>query len=140
MKKFAAVLLLLLCSTTLIYGQKTRFGEFPPRAKKGVDYPIAVHIVATHIRQNCQYDWKAEILGGPRYDCPEVVYLDAVFNGKKVELMGQRFQKLVISPGDYQARPIKNDPNANLAVMGQKYELLSPDKYVWRCIVTGVSE
>jgi len=140
MKKFAAVLVLLLCSTSLIYGQKTRFGEVPSKAKKGVDYPIAVHIVATHIRQNCQYDWESAILGGPRYDCPEVVYLDAVMNGKKVELMGQHFNKFVLSPGDFKARPIKNTLNTDPAVMGQKFELVSPEMYVWRCIVTGVSE
>jgi hypothetical protein len=64
--------------------------------------------------------------------------VDAVLNGKKVELMGPNFQKFTISLGDFQARLIKNAPNA--AVIGQKYELLFPNKYVWRCAVTGISE
>jgi hypothetical protein len=137
MRKFAAVLFLLLCSTSLISGQKTRFGQAPPKAKQGVDYPIAVHIGATHIRKNCQSD---SIISDQGYNCPEVVYVDAVLNGKKVELMGPNFQKFVISPGDFQARLIKDAPKASPAMIGQKYELLSPDKYVWRCIVTGVYE
>ena len=140
MKKFSVVIFVLLCSTSLTFGEKIRFGEVPPRAKKGVDYPIAVHVGATHIRQNCQYDWQSDILGGPRYNCPEVVYVDAVLNGKKVELMGQNFKKFVIPLGNFHARLIKNSPDANPAAMGQKDELLFPDGYVWRCIVTGVSE
>jgi hypothetical protein len=141
MRKFAAVLFLLLCSASLIYGQKTRFGQVPLKAKRGVDYPIAIHIHGTHIRKNCQYDWGSEILGGPRYTCPEVVYLDAVLNGKNVELMGQYFQNLTISPGDYKVRLIsKKASNTDQAAMGLKYELLFPEKYVWRCIVTGISD
>ena|GEM_PF-2202310 len=134
------VLLCLVFWCTAIYGQKTRFGELPPKAKPGVDYPIAIHIHGTHIRQNCQYDWQSAIIGGPAHTCPNVVYVDAIFNGKNVELMGAHFDKFSISPGDYQARLTTKAPNADPAVMGQKYELLSPDKRVWRCIVTGISD
>jgi hypothetical protein len=141
MRKLAAVLFLALCFFPFLHGQKTRLGQEPPMAKPGVDYPIAVHIHEARIRQNCQYDWQSNIIGGPRYSCPDVVYLDAVMNGKNVELMGQYFQKFTISPGDYQARLLtKKAPSAGPATMGLKYELLFPQRYVWRCMVTGIGE
>src|ERR1035437_1021960 len=140
MRKLVVVLFLLLCTTSSIYGQKTRYGQVPLKAKRGVDHPIAVHIRGTHIRQNCQYDWQSDLLGGPRHTCPDVVYVDAVMNGKNVELMGQYFPNFTISPGDYQARLIKKAPSADPTAMGQKYELLFPEKYVWLSMVTGVSE
>jgi hypothetical protein len=140
MKRLIVALILLAC-LPLLYGQKTRFGQEPPKAKPGVDYPIAVHIHETHIRQNCQYNWESGILGGPRYSCPDLLYLESVMNGKSVELMGQYFQKFTISPGDYQARVItKKALNTEPAAMGLKYELIFPQRYVWRCVVTGLGE
>jgi hypothetical protein len=53
MKKFVVVLSLLLCSITSAYGQKTRFGQTPLKAKPGIDYPIKVHISGIHIRPYC---------------------------------------------------------------------------------------
>ena len=140
MRKFAALLFLLLFSASLIHGQKTRYGQVPLKAKRGVDYPITVHIQGTHIRRNCQDDWLSGVMGGPGYSCSNVIYLDAILNGKNVELMGQRFQNFAISPGDYHARDLMKTPNPGPAAIGQKFELLSPEKYIWRCIVTGVSE
>jgi hypothetical protein len=141
MRKFAVVLLLSFCLFPFLYGQKTRFGQQPPKAKPGVDYPIAVHIRETHIRQNCQYNWQSGIIGGPSYSCPDVLYLEAVMNGKSVELMGQYFRKFTISPGDYQARVItKKASSTDPAAMGIKYELLFPQRYIWRCMVTGIGE
>jgi hypothetical protein len=140
MRKLLFVLLLLFCTASSAFGEKVRLGEVSPKAKRGVDYPIAIHIRGTHIRQNCQYDWESAIIGGPRHTCPDVVYLDALVNGKNIELMGQYFQKFSISPGDYQARLTTKTQNADPAAMGQKYELVFPEKYVWRCMVTGVSE
>jgi hypothetical protein len=140
MKRPIIALILLACLPPL-YGQKTRFGQEPPKAKPGVDYPIAVHIHETHIRQNCQYNWGSNIIGGPRYSCPDVLYLEAVMKGKRVELMGQYFQKFTISPGDYQARIItKKASGTEPAAMGLKYELIFPQKYIWRCMVTGIGE
>jgi hypothetical protein len=141
MKKAVGVFLLLVCFSSFLYGQKTRFGQEPPKAKPGVDYPIAVHIHETRMRQNCQYDWQSGIIAGPRYSCPDVVYLDAVMNGKSVELMGPYFQKFTISPGDYKARVItRKASNTAPTAMGLKYELLFPQGYIWRSMVTGVGE
>jgi hypothetical protein len=140
MKKLTFLLLFLFCTASLSFAEKVRLGEVPPRAKRGVDYPVAVHIGATHIRQNCEYDWQSAIIGGPKHTCPEVVYVDAFVNGKKIELMGQYYQKYTISLGDYKARLTTKAPNADPAAMGQKYELLTPEKYAWRSMVTGVSE
>jgi hypothetical protein len=139
--KRAFIALFLLACVPLLYGQKTRFGQEPPKAKPGVDYPIALHIHETHIRQNCQYNWESNIIGGPRYSCPDVLYLEAVMNGKNVELMGQYFQRFTISPGDYEARVItKKASNIEPAAMGLKYELIFPQRYIWRCMVTGIGE
>jgi hypothetical protein len=112
----------------------------PPKAKNGVEYPIAVHIKATHLRQNCQYDWGSAVVGGPRTSCPDVVYVDAVLNGKNVELMGQSYRNYSLAPGDFSARLIKSAKNTDQTAVGQKFELLSPERYKWLCIVTGISE
>lgn len=141
MRILAVTLLLVICFAPFSYAQKTRFGQEPPKAKPGVDYPIAVHIQEIHIRQNCQYNWQSGIIGGPSYSCPDVVYLEAVVNGKNVEFMGPYFQKFTISPGDYQARIMtKKTSSTAPAVMGMKYELLFPQRFIWRCMVTGIGE
>jgi hypothetical protein len=41
------------------------------------------------------------------------------------------------SPGDYQARLMKDSVSAILSAIGQKYELVFPDKTIWQCTVTG---
>jgi hypothetical protein len=60
------------------YGQKTRFGQELPHAKPGDDYPIKVHISGLHYR--------GEYVGSGQDE--DVIYADAVMNGKKVELRG----------------------------------------------------
>ena len=141
MKKLTIVLFLSICFLPFLYGQKVRFGQVPPKATSGVDYPIAVHIHEAHIRKNCGYDWQSGIIGGPKYTCPEVAYLDVVMDGKKIELMGQSFQKFSISPGDNHARIItKKASNTDAPSMGLKYVLLIPEGYIWRCVVTGLAD
>jgi hypothetical protein len=82
MKKFVALLILLLCITSLNYGQKTRFGQ-APRAKQGTDYPLKVHISGIHIRT--YYESPSWL--GPNFLATErnqdVAYADAVLNGKR---------------------------------------------------------
>jgi hypothetical protein len=86
MKKLAVVIFLLLCTTTSIYGQKTRYGRVPPKAKPGVDYPIAIHISGIHIRQYCKENW------GEKYaSCDDVVYADVIIKGMKIEMMGYKY-------------------------------------------------
>ncbi|MGB8028975.1 MAG: hypothetical protein WCF30_04840 [Terracidiphilus sp.] len=134
MRKLAAVLLLGVCYFPCLYGQKTRIGQPPPKAMPGVDYPLRVHISGIHVRTPC----RGEV-------CRDVVYVDAVLNGKKIELMGDwiwfpGYYELAISPGDYQARLLKDSPKKNAAPIFQEYELVLPERTVWRCTVTGISE
>jgi hypothetical protein len=123
-----------------MHGQKTRFGKELPHAKPGVDYPIKVHISGKHYRK--------EYFGSVGYD---VIYADAVMNGKKVELKGDqgaglsfpdgnplKYYKLPL--GDYQARLLKDSSKVDEPPLFQVYELVLPDKTVWRCTVTGISE
>ena len=71
------------CCSLAMYGQKTRLGQgLPslPSAKSGTDYPIKVHISGVHYRE--EY-----LEGYPLSNrTEEVIYADAVMNGKKVEL------------------------------------------------------
>jgi hypothetical protein len=118
--------------TSAMYGQKTRMSQAPQHATPTDIYPIKVHISGLHYRVE---------------GVAEVVFADAVVDGKKLELYGgQRshfltFYKLPL--GDYQARLIK-DPHKPYKVDGtpmyQQYELVLPDNAIWRCTVTGFLE
>jgi hypothetical protein len=123
-----------------MHGQKTRLGQELPHAKPGDDYPIKVHISGKHYRD--------EHVGSQNQD---VIYADVIMNGKKIELRGDQgadFQypyghplKLYKLPlGEYPARLLKDSPKVDEAPVFQVYELLLPDKTVWRCTVTGISE
>ncbi len=133
MKKSIAVLLVV-CLMPLLHAQKTRYGQSLPKLRNGVDYPMSVHIYATHYRTDC-------VNGGY---CMVAVYADAVVGGKKVELAGDivEHDKLhqTIALGDYPARIITKVPDPDLSGIGQKYELVTPDKYVWAFVVSGVAE
>jgi hypothetical protein len=122
-------------------GQKTRFGQELPHAKPGDDYPIKVHISGKHYRE--------EYAGSGQDE--DVIYADAVMNGKKVELRGYqgadfqyphghplKYYKLPL--GDYQARLLKDSQKVDEAPLFQVYELVLPDETVWRCTVTGILE
>ena len=133
MRKSVTVLLFLFFLSLLTFGQTIRYGQDLPKAKRGVDYPIAVHVSGIRIRQNC-------LSRGSEVGCTDVLYLDAIVGGRKVELMGDQFSKLKLSPGDYQARLLKSTPNADLTEIGQKFEFVLPDRTIWLCSITGVSE
>ncbi|MGB9408535.1 MAG: hypothetical protein WCA89_13430 [Terracidiphilus sp.] len=144
MKKFVVVIFLLLCTATSIYGQKTRYGQEPPYAKKGVDYPIKVHISGTHIRKDCNEHWyQRNARSNGDVICIDVVYADAIVNGMKLEVMGDwsysNYQHSLL-PGDYNARLLKADHQKDESPIHQVYELVLPDRHVWRCTVTGISE
>jgi hypothetical protein len=126
-----------------MYGQKTRFGQELPRVKPGDNYPIKVHISGEHYRE--------EYVGSGQDE--DVIYADAFTDGKKIELRGYqgadfqyphghplKYYKLLL--GDYQARLVKDSPKPRVdeGPLFQVYELLLPDKTVWRCTVTGISE
>jgi hypothetical protein len=113
-------------------GQKTRYGQDLPPARPGVDYPIKVHVSGVRYRD--------EYIGGQTAD---VIYADAVMNGKKVELRGDRqipFQYYKLSPGDYQARLLKDSHKMGNTPIFQIYELVLPDKTVGSFTVTGIAE
>jgi hypothetical protein len=145
MRKAAAALLLLFCFSPYVYGQKTRYGQILPKAKPGVDYPLNVHIYATHLRTYCPQN-EIQVQPEPKHSCIDVIYADVNIGGKKIELMTDTdvnldpFRPLTLPLGIYQARFTKNAPNMDSATIGLKYDLLLPDNRVLRCTVTGVSE
>ncbi|AEU35644.1 hypothetical protein [Granulicella mallensis] len=132
MRKFLVALAIGFCCFAA-RGQKTRFGDELPHPKPGVVYPIKVHVSGLHYR--------TEDIGTPQnYD---VTYVDAILNGKKVELQTRSYspvQPYDLLLGDYQARLLKDPHKTKSALLFQEYELLLPDNTLWRCTVTGISE
>ncbi|MGA2349469.1 MAG: hypothetical protein ABSF70_03470 [Terracidiphilus sp.] len=146
MRKFLVVLSLLLSALVPTYGQKTRFGETPTKAKPGVDYPIKVHISGMHLGQFCS-------TGSEGVGCGDAVYVDAVIDGKKIELRGSwpldsvpyqwdkdRIKHFYLLPGDFQARLLKDANSLDGTPIYWNYEFVLPDRTIWRCTVTGISE
>lgn len=130
MRKTVAILFIL-CLLPFAYGQKTRFGQGPAKATPGVDYPYAVHVHATHLRVECE---------GREISCSNFVYLDVTLNGKNLELRGPYFSTFQIWPGDFQARSLEKKNKKPFDAIGQRVELVFPDKSIWQGTVTGVSE
>jgi hypothetical protein len=133
MKRLAIVFFLVSC-VPILHAQKPRYGQEPPMAKAGVSYPIKVHISGIQIRRYCDAG-----------NCEDVVHADAVMNQQKIELTGgfifdHRFFRLNLRPGDYVARLLKTARDTTMAPLQDEYEVLLPDRTVWRCAVTGISE
>jgi hypothetical protein len=131
MKKMAVVLFLGLCSTA-IYGQKTRFGQIKDDPNPA-DYTAKVHISASHLETNCANGL-----------CNNVLYADAVLSGKKMQLSGIAVTVsktlMLIAPGDYPVKLLKDVHNSDSTLFNQQYDLLLRDNLVWHCFTTGVSE
>lgn len=127
MRRSAAGLVLMSCFLPFLHGQEPRDARQPARDAHGADYPIHVHISAIHIRTHC----------GTLTHCDDALYADATLDGKKVDLMGDN---VPITPGDFVARPVKKSHADDLQLLGQKYEILFPDKTHWLCTVAGFSE
>lgn len=139
MRKFAIVLLFLGCFLPFLYGQTTRFGQEPSKANSGADYPIKVHISGVHIRSRCTQNF------GGSTSCQDVLYVDTVMDGKKIELRGNwiKFSGTLqqpIAPANYSARLLKDTPKTSVPPIDQIYELEFPNGDAWRCTVTGISE
>jgi hypothetical protein len=114
-------------------GQKTRWGQELPHAKPGDDYPVKVHV--SGIRYRKEYTGSGQTA--------DVIYADAVMNGKKVELRGDRevpFQYFKLPLGDYQARLLKDPHKTGDTPLFQIYEVVLPDRTVGSFTVTGISE
>ena len=128
MKRPLIALLLLAC-LPLLYGQMTRYGQGPPKAKPGVDYPVKVHVSGIRIRQDCSSGV-----------CADVARADAVLNGQKIELTGFSPTQINLVPGDYTARLLKVGHKGAVDPLFDEYELLLPDGHIWQCTVTGIFE
>ncbi|HEY1638647.1 MAG TPA: hypothetical protein VGF62_08995 [Rhizomicrobium sp.] len=135
MKRFAAVVLLLICALATLSAQKTRFGQGLPYAKPGIDYPTQVHISGIRLRTEC---FSVQ-------DCANTIHADALLGGQKIELSGtswlsQDVYQDPFLPGNYQARLLKSPHKIDGGPLFQEYELILPDRKVWRCAVTGLFE
>jgi hypothetical protein len=113
-------------------GQKTRWGQDLPLVKTGVNYPIKMHLSGVHYRS---------VYDGTGFN--GVIYADTVINGNKVELEGMsgvssKSYSLVL--GDYQARLLKDSHQVGHTPLFQMYELVLPDRTVWRGTVVGIFE
>jgi hypothetical protein len=138
MRKFLVALAISFCCFSAL-AQKTRLQQEVPHAKPGVVYPIKVHVSGMHYR--------TEAFGESIAD---VMYMDALMEGKKVELRISQnvpplffrlsFQSHIFSLGDYQARLLKDPHKTNDTPLFREYELLLPDNTIWHCTVTGISE
>jgi hypothetical protein len=127
------------CSLAM-QGQKTRYGQDLPHAKPGIDYPIKLHVSGVRYRQ--------EYVGSGQ--TADIIYVDVVMNGsdvvmneKKLELRGDKefpFQFYKLSPGDYQARLLKDPHKMENTPIFRIYEVVFPDKTVGSFTVTGISE
>ena len=124
--------ILFLCSIASAQG-KYRLGQYSVNQNPN-DYTINVHVSATHFRQCATV--------GLNPPCGEGVYVDAILNGKKVELFGavDKHQALLIVPGDYRAMLQKKKRTSNSEVLFQNYYVLLPDKTAWLFEITGFSE
>jgi hypothetical protein len=123
MKMFIAVLF------ALLWTAFARAAETPNPA----DYTIKVHISASHLDTRC--------VSGV---CSNLLYADTLLNGKKLQLSGNavivKKTLMLIAPGDYMAKLIKDVDNSNSSLFNQEYDLLLPGNIVWQCFTTGVSE
>ena len=126
MRGSAAGLVLMICFLPFLHGQEPQSGREPAKAPP-TDYSIQVHISGVHVRTYC----------GTFTRCDDALYADATLNGKKVDLMGENVPMI---PGDYVARFVKKAHSDDLQLLGQKYDILFPDKTYWRCTVAGFSE
>jgi hypothetical protein len=65
-------------------------------------------------------------------------------NGKKIKLSGVavivKKTLMLIAPGDYPAKLLKDIHNSDSSLFNQEYDLLLPDDTVWHCYTTGISE
>jgi hypothetical protein len=132
MKKLLVVLFLIHCVPSSLYGQKSRFGQSAEKPN-AADYTVMVHISASHLKTEC--------VNG---NCSNLLYADAVLNGKKVKLSGEavivKKTLMLISPGNYTAKLAKDIHNSDSSLFNQEYYLLLPDNTVWHCFTAGISE
>lgn len=137
MRTLAAVLFIFFF-TVCVSGQKARFGRSEERANPRVDYPVKVRILGTHIRDHCTDTFRGQS------SCENGLYADVLIDGKKMELFGEdkidKHDFALILPGSYQARLTNDFHNQDNTAISQEYDLVLPDRAIWHCFVTGISE
>ena len=135
-RKFTAVLALLLCLAFSAHAQRTRFGQ-TPEEHNPADFAVDVHISASHIRYYCT-GFRDQI------SCGNGLFADVIVSGKKFELSGAttigKNKSALLVPGDYKARLTKNVKDNDGAVISQEYDVLLSNGATWHCVVTGISE
>jgi hypothetical protein len=134
MKRPFALSILFVCSIASAQG-KYRAGQPNPADKNAADYTLKVHISSTHLRF-CAY--VAE-----NGSCVSELYVDAILNGKKLELTGgvdRKTPPALIVPGDYLASTTVKPRAGGSPVFNQVYYVLLPNKFAWPCSITGLSE
>jgi hypothetical protein len=111
---------------------------FAAPAPQAADYNIPVHVTRSHLVSLGGNNW---VEFSPR--------LDAVINGKKVELFEMKISTAVLHPGDYKARVVKTGEGKTR--MGQPstvvpyedeitYEFLLPDGTTRKFLLIGEEE
>lgn len=133
MKKHSLALLTLLILLPSLHGQRFTDRHRPAMANPQVAYPITLHISGVHLRTECSGN------------CYNVVYVDAIMNGKKIELGGNAYyhpdrEQVRFNPGDYKARILKDPNPKDGPILDQKYEVVLADGTIWPCAVTGFAE
>jgi hypothetical protein len=143
MRKSFVIVGFLLGSACSIYGQKYRMGQAPKPANPA-EFPLHLHISASHLRRVCSGDDS----GGSRLanvSCTSNgLFVDAVLNGRKVELWGDskigKLQSAVLAPGDYTAQLANDGHNTDQTVISQDYKVLLHDGTSWLCHLSGIVE
>lgn len=123
------------CSIHAQQGKKDSLGQTQPALAT-----VHLHISASHLRLNC----RDSDIGFGRVSCDYGLSVDAVLNGKKIELwgaskIGKQYSALLV-PGDYTAQLTYDDHNADRAVISRGYKLLLPDGVTWQRPLSGIAE
>jgi len=115
-----------------------------PETVKPTDFSLHLHISASHLRRVCNgYDSAGHALAGVSCSA-NGLFVDAVLDGKKVELWGDskigKLQSAVLAPGDYTAQLAKDGHNADQTAISRDYMVLLPDGTIWQCHLSGITE
>ena len=139
MRRSMVALLFALCAAGMVFGQVNNPDQNLPKAKAKTVYPLKVHVSDLQLRNQCTGNGTLRL-----WSCDDVIYASATIAGQKTELMGYRIwssdEPVPLVPGDYEARLLRGPQAAGPQMLGEKYELVLPDRTVWQCTVTGISE
>jgi hypothetical protein len=141
MKKSMILAGFLLGSACSMYGQKHRMGQ-APAPPNPAEFPLRLHVSASHLRRVCSGFDSGHNL--PGVSCANGLFVDAVLNGKKIELWGDskvgKLKSAILAPGDYTAQLTNDGHNADETVISQDYKVLLSDGTTWQCHLSGIVE